>query len=467
MHSLLPDGYKRPDGSVRQDWRAYIVVLVAVDAAAAAGALTLAYLVRFGPTRDAFASSTVSVDRYVALAAVVLLAWMVFVRVLGLYDRDTLLAGTDEYARVVQASTLVLVGVVMVDFVVESNVVSRGWLVVFWASLVGLAGLARFVARRGAVLARRWGAFKSRLVIVGADDRAIELAEHLHGTDFDVLGFLDDFRPVGASLGKNGWRVLGCATQLDRAEALLPDEVLIVPTAISWESRQAIINAPVQRRFQVRLLATREGTLTSGVKVSHRARVPVYAVEPARVAGFDAAMKRSFDLAVATGLLAMVGPWAALRLAVQAARGRPLLGRHRILGGTDEPFTVYSLAGGSSRVISKLPAAINVLRGQMSIVGPTPIEGEPEARPPELRLMRPGLTPVVRAEEGPADRESLLSIQLDYVRRYSIWRDLQVVWHRVMSARPGIRSKPFEGSTFWALPDDLEEQLGQEPTRAS
>ena len=466
MRWLLPDSYKRPDGSVRQDWRAYIVALVAVDAAAAVGALAFSYFLRFGTARDAFAPSSVSLERYVVLAAVVLVAWLVIVRTLQLYEREVLLADTDEYARVIHASTLVLVGVVLVDFVLESDVVSRAWLFFFWTSLASFAGLARFVARRGAYIARRWGAFRSRVVIVGADNRAIELAEHLHGTEFEVLGFLDDFRPTGASVGKNGWRVLGSATEFDRVEALNLDEVVVVPSAISWESRQPIMSLPFQRRFEVRLLATREGTLTSDVKVSHRAHVPVYAVEPAQLTGLHACIKRSFDIAGAAALLAAVGPFAAVRLAGSAARGQPLLERHRILGSADEPFTVYALTGGGNRVIAKLPAAINVLRGQMSIIGPAPVAAGQEPGSPELRLVRPGLTSVAWADEGQLDRESLLAIQLEYVRNYSVWRDLQVMWHRVLSARPGSPGRTVEGGNIWTLPDYSEEQLEREPRHA-
>ena len=462
MRWLLPDSYKRPDGSIRQDWRAYIIALVAVDAAAAVGALAFSYFLRFGAVPDPFAPSTVSPDRYAVLAAVVLVAWLVIVRTLGLYEREALLADTEEYARVVQASTLVLVGVVLVDFVVESNVVSRGWLFLFWASIVGLAGVARFVARRGAFVARRWGAFRSRVVIVGADDRAVELAQHLHGSEFEVLGFLDDFRPTGAPVGGNGWRVLGSATQLDRAEQLGLDEVVVVPSAISWESRQAIDPA-ARRRFEVRLLATREGTLTSGVKVSHRAHVPVYAVELAQLADLPAAIKRSFDVAFALALLIVAAPLAALRLVSRAARRQPLLERHRILGRAGEPLSVYSLAGSGSRVISKLPALLSVLRGQMSIVGPTPVAEGHEVSSPELRLVRPGLTSVVSADQEHLDRGSILSIQLDYIRSYSIWRDLQVVWHRATSALPSGRAGAGESRALWIQTEAPLERLEQKP----
>ncbi len=450
MHWLLPNSFVRPDGSVRGDWRAYIIALVLVDAAAAIGALALSYYLRFDAVRDVFRPADVSLVRYALLAAVVLVAWLAATRSLGLYERDLLLGGTDEYARVVQASTLVLVGVVLADFVIESNVVSRGWLGLFWVSLVGLTGTARFVARRLAYAARRWGLFHSRVIIVGADERAVELARHLETSAFEVLGFLDDYRSPGSSLGGNGWRVLGSASQLDRLNRLDVDEIVVVPSAISWESRQAIIKFPEQRRFDIRILASREGSLTAGVKVSHRARVPVYAIEAARISGLEAGMKRSFDVAVALALLVIVGPFAAFRLVAGAIRHRPLLEQHQILGRDATPITVYSLTGEGSRVVSKLPAVFSVLRGQMSIVGPLPVHGGQAGAAAELRLVRPGLTSVVPTDYKHLDRESALSIQLDYVRNYSIWRDLQVLWQRVMPAGSDGRSGDGERSALWA-----------------
>ncbi len=440
----------RPDGSVRRDWRAYIIALMLVDAAAAIGALGLSYYLRFDAVRDVFRPADVSLVRYALLAAVVLVSWLATTRSLGLYDRDLLLGGTDEYARVVQASTLVLVGVVLADFVIESNVISRGWLGLFWVSLVGLTGSARFMARRLAYAARRWGLFHSRIVIVGADERAVELAWHLEASAFEVLGFLDDYRSPGSSVGGNGWRVLGSASQLARLNRLDVDEIVVVPSAISWESRQAVLEFPEQRRFDIRVLASREGALTAGVKVSHRAHVPVYAIEAARITGLEAGMKRSFDVAVALALVIIVGPFATLRLVAAAIRRRPLLERHQILGRDATPITVYSLAGEGSRLVSKLPAVVNVLRGQMSIVGPLPVQGAQDAAAAELRLLRPGLTSVVLADDAHLDREAALSIQLDYVRSYSIWRDLQVLWHRVMSARSNGRSGNGERSALWA-----------------
>ena len=451
----------RPDGSVRRDWRAYIIALVLIDAAAAFGALAFSFYVR----SDIFSPVDLTLAQYALFGAAVLVAWLAATRSLALYDRDLLLGGTDEYAHVVQASTLMLVGIVLLDFVVESSAISGGWLALFWVCLVGLTGLARFVARRVAYGARRWGLFHSRVVIVGADRRAVELALHLETSAFDVLGFLDDYRSPGSSLGGTGWRVLGSASQLDRLDRLDVDEIIVVPSAISWESRQALIEFPEQRRFDIRVLASREGALTAGVKVSHRAFVPVYAIQEARITGLEAGVKRSFDVAVALALVAMFGPFAALRVATRAIRRRPLLERHQILGKDGTPITVYSLAGEGSRVISKLPAVANVLRGQMSIVGPLPVQDGQKAASAELRLLRPGLTSVVLSDDQHLDSEAALSIQLDYVRSYSIWRDLQVLWHRVMLARSKRRSDNAGRRVLWAPQAAPAEQRLRPPPR--
>ena len=265
-----------------------------------------------------------------------------------------------------------------------------------------------------------------------------------------MLGFFADYRAPGSPLGGNGWRVLGSASPLSRLNRLAVDEIIVVPSAISWDSRQAVIEFPLQRRFDIRVLASREGALTAGVKVSHRAHVPVYEIEAARITGLEAGIKRSFDVVVALALLVIAGPFAALRLVTRAIRRQPLFERHQVLGRDATRTTVYSLAGEGSRVVSKLPAVVNVLRGQMSIVGPLPVEGGQEAESAELRLVRPGLTSVVPADHEHLDRESVLSIQLDYVRNYSICRDLQVVWRRVISAGCPCRSGNGELSATWA-----------------
>ncbi len=450
----LPDTFIRGDGSVRKDWVAYTLALPFVDAAAAAAALALAYHARAGAPQLSF-------ERYAVLVALVIPGWLALVAAFGLYGRERLLAGADEYARVFQTSALLPVALAFVDFVLGSNLLSREWLISFWPSMIVFAGAARMLARMAVHAARRRGAFRSRVIIVGVDARAARFAQHLTDTGYAVLGFFDDYRPAGARIGPCGWPVLGAAQEMSRAGDLGADEVIIVPSAVSWESRRAALAPHVRRRFDVRVLADREDALTGHIRVSQRAGVPVYALSEMRLTELEAAVKRAFDLTVASALILCVGPFALARIAGCVAARRAVFEPHTLLGVRGRRIAAYTLGGGGSRVVSKLPAVLAVLRGHLSIVGPVGMAEDGGVTPPELWMMKPGLTSAVWADSGSVDAASAMAIQIDYVRSYSIWRDLQVIWHRLLAmGRTG--NQAVNTAAFWEIGGYAAKRVEQE-----
>jgi lipopolysaccharide/colanic/teichoic acid biosynthesis glycosyltransferase len=454
----LPETFVRGDGSVRKDWVAYALALPCVDAAAAAGALALAYHSRAGAD---FGGAQLSLERYLALAAIVMAAWLGTLGAFGVYGRERLLAGTDEYARVFQAAVMLPVALAFVDFVFAWDLMSRDWLVSFWPGLVVFTGSTRMLARRAALAMRRRGAFRSRVIIVGIDDRAVQFAQHLTETGYNVLGFFDDYRSMGTLIGVGDWPVLGAAHELSHAEDLGADEVIIVPSAVSWETRRASLGPHAGRRFDVQILADREDALTGHIRVSQRAGVPVYAFHEMRLTGLEAAVKRAFDVTVACALVLCVGPCALPRIAGRIAAGRAVFERHALLGARGRRIAVCTLGGGGNRIVSKLPAVLAVLRGHLSIVGPAGMEEDAAVTPPELWMMKPGLTSAVWADHGSVDEASAIAIQIDYVRNYSIWRDLQVIWHRMLAmsrmGQPAVNT-----AAFWHVYTHAGKRMEQE-----
>ncbi|HEV8229085.1 MAG TPA: sugar transferase [Candidatus Limnocylindria bacterium] len=185
-------------------------------------------------------------------------------------------------------------------------------------------------------------------------------------------------------------------------------------------------------------------------------------------------MKRALDVAVSAVLLAVLSPLLAVLAAlVRFSSSGPALHRARRVGRGGAEFTMYKLrtmrrdaattgpgitARGDARVTSlgralrrthldELPQLWNVLRGDMSLVGPRPEDPRFVARyTPEQRAVlsvRPGITGPAQlayrdeARLLPADatedayaRDVLpakLAIDLAYVRRPSLWRDLAVL----------------------------------------
>jgi lipopolysaccharide/colanic/teichoic acid biosynthesis glycosyltransferase len=174
------------------------------------------------------------------------------------------------------------------------------------------------------------------------------------------------------------------------------------------------------------------------------------------------ALKRALDLAVATLVLVGLSPLLALvALWVRLDSSGPVLFRQRRLGRWGRPFTMYKLRtmvhgapmhlnpDGSSRVVDgdrrltragrllrrlgldELPQLVNVLRGEMSLVGPRPdhVFQRADYRSGDYGklAMRPGITSLAQV----SGRNSLpwrerVALEVEYVERFSLWLDLQI-----------------------------------------
>lgn len=161
--------------------------------------------------------------------------------------------------------------------------------------------------------------------------------------------------------------------------------------------------------------------------------------------------KRALDLAGAALLLVLLSPLlAALALAVAIVLGRPVLFRQVRLGLGARPFVLMkfrSMREGSgpdaSRLtpfgawlrrtsLDELPSLANVLRGEMSLVGPRPLLATDRERLlslcPERFSVKPGLTgPVQVGGRNALPWRERLASDADYVRRVHLLGDLALL----------------------------------------
>jgi exopolysaccharide production protein ExoY len=180
---------------------------------------------------------------------------------------------------------------------------------------------------------------------------------------------------------------------------------------------------------------------------------------------------RLFDLAVASGVLILALPLLALTaLLIAATSGRPVIYRQQRFGQHGHTFVLYkfrtmvrnadailenspALRSAFARQwkldsdpritrighwlrmtsIDELPQLINVLRGQMSIVGPRPVQpGEITDCYKELGLVvfsvKPGLTGLWQVKgRSCTSYEERIALDIEYLRRRSFWFDLQLL----------------------------------------
>jgi lipopolysaccharide/colanic/teichoic acid biosynthesis glycosyltransferase len=171
-------------------------------------------------------------------------------------------------------------------------------------------------------------------------------------------------------------------------------------------------------------------------------------------------MKRLFDLAVALpAALLLALPMALLALLVWADSGRPVLFGQVRVGRGGRPFRVLKFrsmvvnaerlgpqrtASGDARItrvgrilrrtsLDELPQLLNVLRGDMSLVGPRPdVPAQAvDYAPADWALrcsVRPGITGLAQAlYRSRATPQQRLQADLDYVRHHGVLRDLQIM----------------------------------------
>ena len=262
--------------------------------------------------------------------------------------------------------------------------------------------------------------------------------------------------------------VLGSATDLPDLLARHRLDVLIVARLDLRRSELGRLVETCERAYvELKIIPSVFQIFISGLRLQTIGRVPVLGVEELVITKlFNRALKRGVDLAGAVAGLVISAPVVAL-LAVLIkceSPGGPVLFRQQRIGAGHRPFTLWKLrsmapgaaAADHERVstpagdprllrigvfirrwnLDELPQFWNVLRGEMSLVGPRPerpyhVEKLAEAIPHYLprHLVKPGMTgwAQVNGLRGDSDLEQRIQHDIYYIENWSPWLDLQIL----------------------------------------
>jgi lipopolysaccharide/colanic/teichoic acid biosynthesis glycosyltransferase len=454
------------------------VTLIVLDAIMLAVAFMSAFYVRvesgwlpsrpFGP-----------VEEYMRTSLSVIPLWLLIFGLNRLYDLRLLHEGIRTYYHVIAGCTYGLLALVL-TFVATSQgnpVPARGWLVLAWLFSILYVGLVRFVLRRVLVVVRGRGRFVTRVIIVGANAHGQALANQFRttpGASVDVVGFVDDFLPMGARVGD--LRVLGAPAALHEL-ALHHDakEVILVSTAVAWETFQNLMQqSTAPNGYEILLSPGYYEILTTGVQVSYRDFVPLLRVNKMRITGADALLKTVLDYGLGSVAAILLAPVIAILAAlVRINSSGPILDRYLVWGVRGGSFytykfrthlerhqpTTFPVTAEDRRAIAmqhpltrwmlrlgldKLPQLINIFTGDMSLVGPRTISRSQdilvEPALANLLTVKPGITgPWAVGGQRTFDEEMRLTTY--YIRNWTIWLDIQILLQTVVRILRGERAK--------------------------
>ncbi len=403
---------------------------------------------------------TFDLREYALVALAVIPGLLVIFWLRGAFAMHHLLGGPEEYARIVSGCTYGSLMVLAASYLYDTApTVSRGWLLLFWLLAIVLVGAGRFTLRRIAHHLRRRGWFVRRVLIAGANDQGLSIAQQLHGPPgqgANVLGFVDDYLPPGTALraaqagARAGepeeFRILGHAREAAAvAREYHCDLLIIVQSALSWESQQRLtrLDATATNVGDVRLAPTPDLT-AAGMEPAPLGYIPLLRLQPARLVGVDAAFRATVDTSLAVVLLILMAPVVGWLVAVAWLRGcRPVLRHRQILGQGERRLTLTVLDPLVSRhvLLRGAPALVAVVRGDVALVGPRPVAvDEQAAYQPWLGVLatfRPGLSGPWRLTELTNSTEERILADVWWVRNWTIWRHLFVLFQtagRVLTA---------------------------------
>ena len=408
-------------------------------------------------------------------------AWVTVLWLHGLYRARARWTIRSEALAILRATVVLglITGTVLFAFRLPD--VSRLFLLLLFPSQ-WLVTLATRVVLRVAFERLRARGYNSRYVlVVGSKDRARGFAQKLEDhreLGLRIVGFLDDEAPVDLPAR---WTYLG---RIERIEELLHsqviDEVALCLPFTDWDRMNALAKLCEEEGKIVRVPVDMLDRAFASGRFEDLDGTPVYSL----VSGPDRAValvvKRAFDVVVA-GLALIVGSpiLAGIALSIRLRDGSPMLFRQTRIGLHGRRFEMLKfrtmsvdaerrleelmqqseINGAAFKMsndprvtasgrflrrtsLDELPQLWNVVRGDMSLVGPRP------ALPREVdtydlwhrrRLsMKPGLTGLwqVSARRS-ADFDTWAELDLSYIDRWSLWLDLKILARTLPAAIEG------------------------------
>ena len=320
------------------------------------------------------------------------------------------------------------------------------------------------------ILERRWtaGIGLKRVLIAGSGELgrlvADKILEHRE-LGYRIIGFVDD-RATGDHLGYRGLPLLGTfdeAAEITAREAidhlyvaLPPEQHVRMLELLDSTSREMVDVKVVPDLLQVIALRARLEDLDG---------IPVININDVPLQGLNALVKRAFDVGLSSlALVCLAIPFGLLAALVKATSRGPVFYRQERMGLDGKSFTILKFRSmlqdaerdtgpvwtvpGDPRVtpfgrllrksnLDELPQLWNVLRGDMSIVGPRPerphFVEQFKHKIPQYMLrhkVKAGLTgwAQVNGWRGNTPLEKRIEYDLYYIENWSVRLDLKIMW---------------------------------------
>jgi exopolysaccharide biosynthesis polyprenyl glycosylphosphotransferase len=461
------DGRRRPhDRHIRR----YRTTAVLIDLVAASVGAVVAQVGRFGVAPS---------DRALAywwgsLALPIL--WVLAVLLSRAYENRFLASSAEEYRRVINAAVGLIAGIAVVSYLMKTEF-ARGYVVLALPVCLVISLFGRYSARRRLRRARKQGKYLQDVLVVGHEWAVLDLVAELRRNPDSGLNVVGACVPGGRGsrqMADMEVPVIGDLNQVVESVKRVGADVLAVTTCVEFGGPELRRVCWALENSDVEIVVAPALIEVAGPRLHIRpvSKLPLLHVEKPELTGARRVVKNVFDRSSAAAALLLFAPlMVGVALMIRLTSRGPALFRQTRVGSQGKPFTIYKFrsmySDAEARLndlqaqnerregllfkikndpritpigrilrrysIDELPQLINVLKGDMSLVGPRPpLPVEVAQYSDDVRrrlLVRPGVTGLWQVS-GRSDLEWVESVRLDlrYVENWSLIYDFEILW---------------------------------------
>jgi exopolysaccharide biosynthesis polyprenyl glycosylphosphotransferase len=386
---------------------------------------------------------------------------------LRLYETHRFTAA-EEFRRVSLAVTMTMMALATFGLATHSR--SRNWILITWLLALAVTLGARRLWHAQIRRERAIGRLTFRTLVVGTNREAANLAAAMRAPDtgFAPVGFV---RTSGEVHPQLDLPVLGDIRELrELVHRTGAEAVFVASSAVSGEEMKQVARIVRLEGLEVRVSASLPVVLSSRLSAQPVGGVMSLALRPARLTPSQRVLKRTFDLVIAGAGLILTAPiWLVAAIAIKLDSPGPVLYRQRRVGEGGRPFVMLKFRSmyvdaeqrlaelrplsevdgplfklrtdpRVTRVgrvlrrwsLDELPQLWNVIRGDMSLVGPRPPLPEEVAAYEEWHFARleapPGITGLWQVSgRSELSFEDYVRRDLFYIENWSLAYDLFIV----------------------------------------
>ena len=341
---------------------------------------------------------------YIKPLPIIMVLLLFIMRSFNLYASRRRLAILDEFFLIVKAMTTGLFVLMAATFIYREFTYSRMMLFVCWANLILFIFLARFTINRIRFFIRSTNKDFSKLVVIGTGSTAYKLISHIQNDphwNYKVMGAVL-VKEEKDSMPLEPTPVLG---SLDDIEDILSktdaDEVILTVPGLDRGKITELIFECEKRMINFHLVADILGMITSQVDMENVDGIPLMSLkESPLVLTYSRFIKRSIDIAGSViGIILLLPVGVVISLAIKISSRGPVFYLQKRIGEDKRRFAIikfrtmlYKAEKRTGAVWAKkddprrttigvflrkhnldeLPQLFNVLKGEMSLVGPRP-----------------------------------------------------------------------------------------------